>query len=140
MDGRNTKILGKLQLVGPTTKHNTSIGVNRPTIMQEIPHFALFPAIPHVCENVPHFSLDCEKDNILRKSRCFPAPRRHFVHRSCAKTRSAHSNNGRTHTKIRDHRERRHLALYASISVLRTRANRCPPRTGSSKWQHMLMW
>ena len=31
------------------------IGVNRPAIVREIPHFGLFPAFPHFCENVPHF-------------------------------------------------------------------------------------
>ena len=33
------------------------IGVNRPAIVREIPHFCLFPAFPHFCKNVPHFWL-----------------------------------------------------------------------------------
>ena len=33
------------------------IGVTRPAIVREIPHFGLFPAFPHFCENVPHFWL-----------------------------------------------------------------------------------
>ena len=28
------------------------IGVNHPAIVREIPHFGLFPAYPHFCENV----------------------------------------------------------------------------------------
>ena len=36
---------------------NYPIGVNRPAIMREIPHFGLFPTFPHFCENVPHFWL-----------------------------------------------------------------------------------
>ena len=34
-----------------------TIGVNRCAIVREIPHFGLFPAFPHFCENVPHFWL-----------------------------------------------------------------------------------
>ena len=30
------------------------IGVNRPAIVREIPHFGLFPAFPHFCQNIPH--------------------------------------------------------------------------------------
>ena len=30
-----------------------SIGVNRPAIVREIPHFVLFPAFPQFCEKVP---------------------------------------------------------------------------------------
>ena len=30
------------------------IGVNLLAIMREIPHFGLFPAFPHFCQNVPH--------------------------------------------------------------------------------------
>ena len=33
------------------------IGVNHPTIVRETPHFDLFPAFPHFCQNVPHFWL-----------------------------------------------------------------------------------
>ena len=36
---------------------NLGIGVNRPAIVREIPHFGLFPAFPHFCQNVPHFWL-----------------------------------------------------------------------------------
>ena len=34
-----------------------SIGVNRPAIVREIPHFGLLPAFPHFCQNVLHFWL-----------------------------------------------------------------------------------
>ena len=37
--------------------HGRFIGVNRPAIVREIPHFCLFPAFQHFCENVPHFWL-----------------------------------------------------------------------------------
>ena len=40
------------------------IGVNRPAIVREIPHFCLFPAFPHFCENVPHFWLYFETTKI----------------------------------------------------------------------------
>ena len=30
------------------------IGDNRPAIVREIPHFGIFPAFPHFCENVPN--------------------------------------------------------------------------------------
>ena len=41
-----------------TAKMVIGIGVNRPAIVREIPHFGLFPAFPHFCENVPQsFSL-----------------------------------------------------------------------------------
>ena len=37
------------------------IGVNRPAIVREIPHFDVFPAFTHFSENVPHFLLNFEK-------------------------------------------------------------------------------
>ena len=43
-----------------------SIGVNRPAIVREIPHFGLFPAFPHFCENVPHFWLYFEITKIAK--------------------------------------------------------------------------
>ena len=40
------------------------ICVNRPSIVREIRHFALFPAISHICVNVPHVWLYLEKEQI----------------------------------------------------------------------------
>ena len=40
------------------------IGVNRPAIVREIPHFGIFPAFPHFCENIPHFWLYFEMTKI----------------------------------------------------------------------------
>ena len=37
--------------------NSSSIGVNRPAIVRELPHFGLFPAFLHFGENVPHFWL-----------------------------------------------------------------------------------
>ena len=42
------------------------IGVNHPAIVREIPHFCLFPAFPHFCENVPHFWLYFEITKIAK--------------------------------------------------------------------------
>ena len=36
------------------------IGVNRPAIVREIPHFGVFPAFPHFRQNVPHFWFNFE--------------------------------------------------------------------------------
>ena len=62
-----------------------SIGVNRPAIVREIPHFGLFPAFPHFCENVPHFWLYFEVKKSM-KIAIILAARRHFVRKSSEKT------------------------------------------------------
>ena len=61
------------------------IGVNRPAIVREIPHFCLFPAFPHFCQNVPHFWLYFEIIKIAEIA-IILAVRRHFVRQSSAKT------------------------------------------------------
>ena len=48
-----------------------SIGVNRPAIVREIPHFGFFPAFPHFCENVPHFWLNFENRTNFRCTETF---------------------------------------------------------------------
>ena len=58
------------------------IGVNRPAIVREIPHFGLFPAFPHFCENVPLFWLYSKYQKIA----IIFAVRRHFVRKSSAET------------------------------------------------------
>ena len=60
----------------------STIGVNRPAIVREIPHFGLFPAFPHFCENVPYFWLYFE----VMKIAIILAARRHFVRKSSEKT------------------------------------------------------
>ena len=47
------------------------IGVNRPAIVREIPHFGLFPAFPHFCQNVPHFWLYFEIKKIAENRNHF---------------------------------------------------------------------
>ena len=47
-------------------RHIICIGVNHPAIVREIPHFGLFPAFPHFCENVPHFWLYFEITKIAQ--------------------------------------------------------------------------
>ena len=47
------------------------IGVNRPAIVREIPHFGLIPAFPHFCENVPHFWLYFEITKIAENRNNF---------------------------------------------------------------------
>ena len=61
------------------------IGVNRPAIVREIPHFGIFPAFPHFCENIPHFWLYFEMSQIAENYSNFHC-RRHFVRKSSAKT------------------------------------------------------
>ena len=36
---------------------NNDLGVNSPALVREIPHFGLFPAFLHFCQNVAHFWL-----------------------------------------------------------------------------------
>ena len=91
-------------------KPTTTIGVNRPAIVREIPQFCLFPAFPHFCENVPHFWLYFEITKISENRNNFTRTdtfcskklkknttkiaenrnkfhcRRHFVRKSSAKT------------------------------------------------------
>ena len=43
----------------------SSICVNHPAIVREIPHFDVFPAFPHFSENVPHFWFYFEKHNFV---------------------------------------------------------------------------
>ena len=47
------------------------IGVNRPAIVREIPHFGLVPALPHFCEDVPHFWLYFELTKIAENRNTF---------------------------------------------------------------------
>ena len=47
------------------------IGVNRPAIVREIPHFGFFPAFPHFCENVPHFWHNFENRTNFRCTETF---------------------------------------------------------------------
>ena len=61
---------------------NSPIGVNRPAIEREIPHFGLIPAF---FQNVPHFWLYIEVKKSL-KIAIILAVRRHFVRKSSAKT------------------------------------------------------
>ena len=51
-------------LIGHAVLDSLRIGVNRPAFVREIPHFGLFPAFPHFCENVPHFWLYFETTKI----------------------------------------------------------------------------
>ena len=57
--GMNSIHIYLYPLVRPTLEYASAvcIGVNRPAIVREIPHFGLLPAFPHFCENVPHFWL-----------------------------------------------------------------------------------
>ena len=47
------------------------IGVNRPAIVREIPHFGLFPAFPHFFQNIPHFWLYFEINKIAENGNTF---------------------------------------------------------------------
>ena len=53
---------------------NNDIGVNRPAIVREIPHFGLFPAFPQFSENVPHFWLYFEITKIAENRSNFRCP------------------------------------------------------------------
>ena len=67
------------------TPSHRGLGVNRPAIVREIPHFGLFPAFPHFCQNVPHFWLYFEMTKIAENHNNFHC-RRHFIRKSSAKT------------------------------------------------------
>ena len=54
---RGGEILYSAPLIAGLARSIECIGVNRPAIVREIPHFGLFPAFPHFCQNVPHFWL-----------------------------------------------------------------------------------
>ncbi len=47
------------------------IGVNRPAIVREIPHFGIIPAFPHFFQNVPHFWLYFEVTEIAENGNNF---------------------------------------------------------------------
>ena len=79
-------VLPTLSISKPTTCiHCIVIGVNRPAIVREIPHFGLFPAFPHFFENVPHFWLYFEITKFAENRTNFSCMR-HFVRKISAKT------------------------------------------------------
>ena len=58
-------------VAGLYLKYFAHIGVNRPAIVREIPHFCLFPAFPHFRQNVQHFWLYYEITKIAENRNNF---------------------------------------------------------------------
>ena len=54
-----------------SNRRHERIGVNRPAIVREIPHFCLFPAFLHFRKNVPHFWLYFEITKIAENRNNF---------------------------------------------------------------------
>ena len=70
--GKISSVITGLWLDGADQQVLQFIGVNRPAIVRKIPHFGLFPAFPHFCENVPHFWLYFEITKIAENRNNFP--------------------------------------------------------------------
>ena len=66
------------------------IGVNRPAIVREIPHFGLFPAFPHFCQNVPHFWLYFEITNIAENRNNFSCTETFCSKKLCENVRDSY--------------------------------------------------